>query len=442
MAINSDSIQIRDAADQSRAGGDEHKVQPGYKDTEVGVIPQDWDVLPLSTLCRQIVDGTHFTPRYVADGVPFYSVENVTADDFDNVKYISRSEHERLAQRCKPQRGDILLTRIGSLGDTKLIDWDVDASIYVSLALLKVGDAVDASYVYGYTQGNRFVRDIENRSLLNAAPKKINMGDIGAVPIAVPPRREEQRAIAEALSDVHGLLGALDTLIAKKRAIKQAVMQQLLTGKTRLPGFSGEWATKRLGDTADIWSGATPSTQVAAYWNGGIQWCTPTDITGTLGKYLLATERRITAEGLASCAAKLLPAGALLLCSRATIGEIKIAASPVCTNQGFKSLICRSGVSNEFLYYLLLTLKPQMIERAIGSTFLEIGKRDVASIQVRMPSYGEQQAIATALSDIDAEIAALEGRREKTSAVKQGMMQQLLTGRVRLVKPASEESSA
>ena len=252
------------------------------------------------------------------------------------------------------------------------------------------------------------------------------------------PRVEERDSIAEVLSDVDGLLGALEALIAKKQAIKRAAMQQLLTGKTRLPGFSGEWETTTLGGAADIRNGATPSTQITAFWNGSIPWCTPTDITGTPGKYLLTTERSITAEGLTSCAASLLPAGALLLCSRATIGEIKIAASPVCTNQGFKSLVCKDGVSNEFLYYLLVTLKPRMIERAIGSTFLEIGKRDVAAIKVRLPPYNEQRAIASVLCDMDAEITALERRRDKTRAIKQGMMQQLLTGRVRLVQPEKD----
>ena len=260
--------------------------------------------------------------------------------------------------------------------------------------------------------------------------------------IFLPPK-PEQRAIAEALSNVDGLLGALEALIAKKRAIKQAAMQQLLTGKTRLPGFSGEWGVTTLGEVADIKNGATPSTQIGAYWNGPILWCTPTDITATSGKYLLETKRSITEAGFASCAASLLPVGALLLCSRATIGEIKIASFPVCTNQGFKSLVCKDDVSNEFLYYLLLTLKPKMIERSIGSTFLEISKRDVASIQLSIPTYVEQRAIAAILSDMDADITALERRRDKARAVKQGMMQQLLTGRVRLVQPkATTEKSA
>ena len=128
-----------------------------------------------------------------------------------------------------------------------------------------------------------------------------------------------------------------------------------------------------------------------------------------------------------------MPPGALLLCSRATIGEIKIAGCEICTNQGFKSLICRPSVSNEFLYYKLLTMKSKMVERAFGSTFLEISTRNVAALELSLPNFPEQAAIATILSDMDAELAALEARRAKTSALKQGMMQELLTGRTRLV---------
>ena len=193
-----------------------------------------------------------------------------------------------------------------------------------------------------------------------------------------------------------------------------------------------DWETITLGEIADIRNGATPSTYIAAYWNGPIPWCTPTDITSTPGKYLLETERSITVKGLNSSAASLLPAGALLLCSRATIGEIKIAVSPVSTNQGFKSLVCKDRVLNEFLYYLLATLKPQMIERATGSTFLEISTRDIASIEVQLPSYDEQRAIAEALSDVDSLLEALEALIAKKRAIKQAAMQQLLTGKTRL----------
>src|SRR5574337_139309 len=254
------------------------------------------------------------------------------------------------------------------------------------------------------------------------------------------PEPAEQRAIAVVLSDVDGLLGSLEKLIAKKRDIKQAAMEQLLTGKIRPPGFTGKWETKQIGEVAEIHSGATPSTQIAAFWNGTIPWCTPTDITGTTGKYISTTERTITEVGLTACAASLLPPATLLLCSRATIGEVKIATTNICTNQGFKSLVCRPGNSNEFMYYIVLTLKPQLVERAIGSTFLEIGKRDLASIPIKMPQEEEQSANAKVLCDMDSEMLALERRRDKTRQIKQGMMQQLLTGRIRLVKPGTMAS--
>ncbi len=193
-----------------------------------------------------------------------------------------------------------------------------------------------------------------------------------------------------------------------------------------------DWEARRLGEITDVYNGATPSTQIATYWGGQLPWCIPTDITGTKGKYLATTERYITAKGLASCSASLLPVGALLLCSRATIGEVKIAQVEVCTNQGFKSLVCKHDNSNEFIYYALLILKSKMIERAIGSTFLEIGKHDIKSIFVALPKRTEQRAIAEALSDVDGLLAALEALIAKKQAIKKAAMQQLLTGKTRL----------
>ena len=192
------------------------------------------------------------------------------------------------------------------------------------------------------------------------------------------------------------------------------------------------WATTTLGEIADIRNGATPSTRISANWDGSIPWCTPTDITNSPGKYLTETARSITEKGLSGCGASLLPAGALLLCSRATIGEIKIASSPICTNQGFKSLVCTEQVHSEFLYYLILTLKPRLVQKAIGSTFLEIGKHALASMEVRLPPLKEQRAIAGALSDVDRLIESLESLIAKKRAVKTAAMQQLLTGMARL----------
>jgi type I restriction enzyme S subunit len=205
-----------------------------YKQTEVGVIPEEWDVKNLRDLCISIVDGTHYTPRYVSDGIPFYSVENVTANNFADTKSISLKEHQSLIRRCKPEKGDILLTRIGSLGYTKLVDWDINASIYVSLALLKINNQlILPDYMYAYSKSKQFVKDVEKRSLMNATPIKINMDQIGNIPIPRP-SFPEQQAIAAVLTDMDAEISALEQKRDKTRALKQGMMQELLTGKTRL----------------------------------------------------------------------------------------------------------------------------------------------------------------------------------------------------------------
>lgn len=194
----------------------------------------EWEELTLGDVCSEINDGTHYTPTYVPEGVPFYSVENVTANDFVKVKYITQEEHNLLIKRCRPETGDILLTRIGSIGDTRLIDWDVDASIYVSLALLKTNQKAESAYVYEYTKSSFFIKDIEVRSLLNATPKKINMGDIKGVPIKCPKSRDEQFTIAKILSDMRAEIDSLEQRLDKAHNLKTGMMQELLTGKTRL----------------------------------------------------------------------------------------------------------------------------------------------------------------------------------------------------------------
>ena len=260
----------------------------------------------------------------------------------------------------------------------------------------------------------------------------MNLEEVRRVRVALP-GEAEQKAIASALSDVDALLTKLDQLIAKKRDLKQAAMQQLLTGRTRLAGYSGHWHEQAVGELSEIVSGATPRTGVSEYWDGGIPWCTPTDITASAAKFLRETDRTLTPAGLAACSARLLPAGALLLCTRATVGDVKIAAMPVCTNQGFKSLVCRGHVHNEYLYYQLLTMKPRMLAKASGSTFPELSKAETAALRVPVPSLNEQRAIAQVLADMDDELVALDARRDKTRQLKLGMMQALLTGRIRLV---------
>jgi type I restriction enzyme S subunit len=192
----------------------------------------EWEVKRLGVVAV-IGDGTHQTPKYVASGVPFFSVEHVTSGDFKNTRFISEEEHRFLTRSIKIEKGDILMTRIGSIGDCKLIDWDVDASFYVSLALLKVRPGYSAAYVAQYSKSAAFKKEMELHSLQSAIPRKINLGPISSVRIGLPPL-PEQTAIAEVLSDMDAEIAALEQRRDKTRALKQGMMQELLTGRTRL----------------------------------------------------------------------------------------------------------------------------------------------------------------------------------------------------------------
>lgn len=194
----------------------------------------EWEVKPLSDLCTYLNDGTHYTPRYTQEGIPFYSVENVTNNEFTDVKYISKEEHETLIRRCKPENGDILMTRIGSVGVTKLIDWDINASIYVSLALLKFKNREFVKYFYAYSKTPKFLQDTLSRSLINATPQKINMNEIGDIPVYFPKCQNEQVRIANIILNLEKEIEVLNIKLSKAKFLKQGMMQKLLTGEIRL----------------------------------------------------------------------------------------------------------------------------------------------------------------------------------------------------------------
>lgn len=202
--------------------------------------------------------------------------------------------------------------------------------------------------------------------------------------------------------------------------------------QTEIGVIPEDWEIKYLSDFGKIQSGGTPSTTMAEYWGGNIAWCTPSDITSTPTKYINVTERTITEAGLNNSAATVMPAGSILLCTRATIGELKINSIPMATNQGFKNITVNNSGNAEFLYYLLQTKKSRMLDLAIGSTFLEISKTALSKIPLQIPMRDEQNKIADALSDMDNLVVVLEKQIAKKKAIKQGTMQELLTGKRRL----------
>ena len=202
----------------------------------------------------------------------------------------------------------------------------------------------------------------------------------------------------------------------------------------RFPEFSGEWETKSINDLADVIGGGTPDTTVKSYWDGGIQWFTPSEIGKN--KFVDASLRTITEDGLNNSSAKLLPPNTILLSSRATIGECSLSLRECATNQGFQSLVSKK-CNVDFLYYLIQTKKKDLIRKSCGSTFLEISANEVRKIQVSVPSDVEQQKIAGLLSLIDKRIATQNKIIEDLKKLKSAIIHRCYSSQTNMI-PLSE----
>lgn len=188
--------------------------------------------IPLGYLTK-IYDGTHNTPTYVDSGIPFYSVEHLTRDDFTRTKFITIEVYEKENKRVKLETNDILMTRIGDIGTAKCLNWDVKASFYVSLALIKGNQAFDSVYLTYYINSQQFQNELWQRTIHVAFPKKINLGEISNCLIKLP-SIEEQQKIASVLTNADKEIELLKNQLADLKQEKKALMQQLLTGKRRV----------------------------------------------------------------------------------------------------------------------------------------------------------------------------------------------------------------
>jgi type I restriction enzyme S subunit len=413
------------------------EVKVGYKQTEAGVIPADWEVGCLHRFWN-VTDCKHVTAKFIASGYPVASIREVQSRfvDLIDANQTTRTFYNMLTEGGrKPQIGDLILSRNATVGEVaQVADWHPPFAMGQDVCLLRrKSPEFSPNFLQAVFRSAIIGRQMADL-MVGSTFRRINVQQIKRFVVPMP-KPFEQEAVAEALGDSDALIQSLEQLLTKKRQIKQGAMQELLTGKKRLPGFSEKWAVKRLGELAEIHSGGTPSTTQSRFWDGAVLWCTPTDITRLNGfKYLSDTSRKISQLGLKSSSAEVIPANSVIMTSRATIGQCAINRLPVATNQGFKNFTPFDGVDVEFLYYLLLMQRQGFISLCGGSTFLEIGRAQLVAFEVRVPAAkAEQSAIATILSDMDSEIDALEVKLSKARDLKQGMMQELLTGRIRLV---------
>lgn len=191
--------------------------------------------------------------------------------------------------------------------------------------------------------------------------------------------------------------------------------------------INNSWKELKMENLGEIISGGTPRTDSPDFWDGDINWITPTDVTALKGrKYITRTKRKISSEGLKNSSASMLPVDTLIVCTRATIGDSIINKVPISTNQGFKSLITNPDVSTEYMYYWVLNNKNKLLKQSSGSTFLELSTKSFKSLDVILPPIFEQKKIAQILSVVDDKIEVIDKQIIEIQKLKKGLMQQLL----------------
>jgi type I restriction enzyme, S subunit len=416
------------------------QVPEGQKQTEVGVIPEDWKVVFLHEVAKKITDGEHATPKRTSEGYYLLSARNVCNSRIDlaDVDFVGESEYRRIRKRCDPDAGDILISCSGTVGRVAVLPPGIQCVMVRSAALFKPDTSKINTKFVQYILQSKVGQDQITQSLNQGAQANLFINHIKSLKSPLPPL-PEQRSIAQALSDVDALIASLDKLIAKNRHLKTATMQQLLTGKVRLPGFIEKWQAVNINKHASLkarigWQALTTEEYLDSgsfflvtgtdFLNGRVNWTT----CNFVDEWRYNQDKNIQ-----------LRLGDVLLTKDGTIGKVGYVASlpmPATLNSGvFVIRPLGESFHPQFLYYILNSrVFDDFLNKIFaGSTISHLYQKDFVNFEFLAPSLEEQKSIAQVLSDMDTEITALETRRAKTQAIKQGMMQELLTGRTRLI---------
>lgn len=396
------------------------EVRPGFKKTEVGVIPEQWAVKPLHAVLARARLGGNYANGDVETAAPLMKMGNIARGHFDLAKVQFVSPGVAPAAEHRLSKGDVLFNTRNTLDLVgKVAIWRDELPVaYYNSNLLRLEFNPEllcsSEYANLFLNTERSVARLRALATGTTSVAAIYTRDLLCLPMVVPPS-SEQRAIAEALSDVDALLAGLDRLIAKKLDLKQAAMQQLLTGQTRLPGFQGEWNELTFADLVRHHSGN--STLIKGK-------LSPADAAGLFPAYSASGQdvwhSRYEHEGDA-----IVVSAVGSRCGKAFQATGKWSAIA-------NTHVVWPNAAKVDIRFLARFLDDEDFwqKSGTGQPFVLFNK--TFAQRLRLPPQKEQEAIATALADMDGELTALEARRNKTRALKQGMMQELLTGRTRL----------
>lgn len=410
--MNKDVIAVQDISRGHKIVAENSAVPAGYQLSEVGIIPEDWEVTHLrNCLVSKPSYGINAAAAPYSDRLPTYIRITDISESGRFKPFPAVSVQAELAKHYYLSVNDIVFARTGaSVGKSYLYRSDDGPLVYAGFLIRITPDQwlINSGFLAAYVTTGRYWQWVRLMSMRSGQPG-INGAEYSQLPVPLP-SLDEQNAITTALSDVDAMLEELDNLIAKKRDIKQAAMQQLLTGETRLPGLDGDWEVKQLGEVLQVRHGRNQKEvevkdgEYPIYASGGE--------IGRSDTYLYARP-------------------SVLIGRKGTIDAPRYCDQPFWTVDTLFYTELFDLNSPKFIYYKFCMIPWRNYNEASGVPSLSA--KTIESINIVLPSPEEQEAIAAVISDMDTEIQALEKRRSKTAKLKQGMMQELLTGRTRLV---------
>ena len=426
-----------------------HVIPEGYKQTDIGLYPIDWNTPKLSEICI-LVNGRAFKPyEWSIDGLPIVRIQNLNgSEDFN---YYSGNYDPKVFIKS----GQLLFAWSGSRGTSfgPHIWKGADALLnYHTWKLVIKDQKVEEAFFFHILK--LLTKQIEDAAHGASALVHTQKNEMERFLVPLPENKQEQTAIANALSDIDALISELEKLIAKKQAIKTATMQQLLTGKTRLPEFAlredgtpkgykqselggipEDWDAIKMGSLAKIQRGASPRPIDSPIWfdrNSSVGWLRISDVSKT-DKYLTETTQSLSALGIAN--SRFVARDNLVMSICATVGKPIITKQNLCIHDGFvvfNDLL----IEQNYMYYVLKNLEPEWSKQGQTGSQMNLNTELINSTQIIVPvDKHEQTAISLVFSAMDEELQNLVARLNKTRQIKQGMMQELLTGKTRLVKP-------
>ena len=426
------------------------EVKLGYKKTEVGVIPEDWGACPLPEIIW-FQEGPGLRKwQFRSDGLKVINVTNLQGNGFLDLstteRHISWEEFERTYKHFLIDDGDIVMASSGNSYCKTAVVRQSDQPLLMNTSVIrfKAKDRVDRSFILIYLK-SKYFKDQIDLMITGGAQPNFGPAHLIRVLIPLPPTKAEQETIAEALSDADALIESLEQLLTKKRQIKKGAMQELLTGRKRLPGFSGEWETGTFGEIFQYYPTATNSRSdlLSA---GNTFYIHYGDIHTRFHNHLdFSVIKPPRIDRIRCSNADLLHNGDWVMADasedHAGVGksiEIQGLDTNTAAVAGLHTFLLREKkptFSPGFKGHLgnLKSLHEQFLRVATGMKVFGVSKAALQEIELPIPHPKEQTAIATILSDMDEEIAALEAKLSKAHLIKQGMMQELLTGRIRLV---------